>query len=286
MRESTTPYTVANEVRMMRTNHKGTMVIVEGPSDKIAYRNLLDQNACRIVIAHGCENATGALQILEDENFDGILTIIDADFRHVEKRASPSPNLLTTDLHDLECMMMASPALDKVLSEFAEPSRLKAFEERIGRSFVDTILRNTMIIGYFRWLSLRDQLRLSFKDLSFGKFVERSDLQIDVPRLIEEVKNNSQQHGLDDRDIRSQIESLRDPQHDPWQICCGHDLVAVLSFALRRTIAARNPTDVKPEALERALRLAYESVYFRDSELYKSIRSWESANPSYKALPV
>jgi len=286
MRALITPRTVANEVRMMRTNHKGTMVIVEGPSDRTAYRNLLDQDACRIVIAHGHENATGALRILEDDGFDGILTIIDADFMHAEKRSSPLANLVTTDLHDLECMMMASPAFEKVLSEFAEPSRLEAFEERAGCPFVATILRNIMTVGYLRWLSLQDQLGLDFKGLKFHKFVERDDLRVDVAKLIGEVKNNSRQHGLDERDIQSRIETLRDSDHDPWQICCGHDLVSVLSFALRRTIAARNPTDVKPEALERALRLAYESAYFRDSELYKLIRSWESAHPSYKALPV
>ena len=149
MRASITPHTVANEVRMMRTEHEGTVVIVEGPSDKTAYRSLLAQDACRIVIAHGKENAAAALQILEHDAVDGILTIVDADFIHLEKAPSRSENLVVTDLHDLECMILASPAFAKVLGEYAVSSRLEAFEKRAGRPFAAVLATNATIIGNF-----------------------------------------------------------------------------------------------------------------------------------------
>jgi len=284
MRYSITPHTVANEVRMMRTQHKGALVIVEGPSDKSAYRNLLDQDTCRIVIAHGRENATTALQILEHQGVDGILTIVDADFMHIEGASSPADNLLVTDLHDLECMMVASPAFGKLLNEYAVSSRVEAFEKRAGCSFAAVLAENAMIIGYLRWLSVRNALGLRFEGLRFGNFLSRTDLHVHIPQLFREVKNRSQKHDLDESQINAEIESLRHPKHDPWQVFCGHDLVAVLSSALRRTIAARNESEVRPETLERALRFAYEMSHFGETELYKSMRSWESTHQPYRLL--
>lgn len=85
MRQSITPHIVANEVRLMRTHHKGALVIAEGPSDKNAFRSLLDPEACRIVIAYGKHNATGAIQVLEHDGFSGVLAVVDADFTRLER---------------------------------------------------------------------------------------------------------------------------------------------------------------------------------------------------------
>jgi len=279
------PEIVANEVRMMRTQHRGTLVIVEGPSDKSAFRSLLGREACRIVIAHGKENALDVLQMLEREGFPGILAIVDADFSHLEGGTPTSGNALQTDLHDLECMMAASPAFQKLLDVFAVPSRVDGFEERCGYAMATLIARNAMSIGYLRWFSLRNSLQFEFEGLSFSKFLSRSDLQIDVPALIREVKNRSQKHDLDDSVLHSGIESLRDVGHDPWQVSCGHDILEMLSYALRRTIAARKESEVKRETLERSLLLAYEAAYFRDTQLHNSIRDWESAHPQFNVLP-
>lgn len=73
MKQTVTPHIVANEVRMMRTQHKGALVIVEGPSDKSAFLGLLRRDTCRIVIAYGKENALAAQVILEHEGVVGVL---------------------------------------------------------------------------------------------------------------------------------------------------------------------------------------------------------------------
>ena len=56
-RDQITAHTIASEVRMRRTQHNGTFLLVEGPSDKRVFRNLTLPNACRIVIGHGWERA-------------------------------------------------------------------------------------------------------------------------------------------------------------------------------------------------------------------------------------
>ena len=203
---------------------------------------MVDQTGCRIVIAHGRENLHGALRILEAAGFPGVLAIADADFSRLEDGPLPAANLLMTDLHDLECMMIASPALAKLLGEFAETSRVNGFEQRAG-------------------------------------------LEVDIDKLLKTVKNHSQRHDLDDSAIRSRLGALRDAAHDPWQVSCGHDIVEMLSYALRKTFAARKAADVNRQSLERSLRLAYEPLYFVATKMFESIRQWEEANPSYRVLP-
>ena len=58
------------------------------------------------------------LEILEKSNFQRVLAIVDADFDRLENLANKRPNLLPTDTHDLETMLIKSPALEKVVAEF------------------------------------------------------------------------------------------------------------------------------------------------------------------------
>ncbi len=281
-----TPHAIASDVRMRRTQHKGAFLLVEGASDKTTFRPLIDSTASQIVIAHGWENAQAVAAILEQENFPGVLTVLDADFRRVESVPSPSKNILLTDLHDIECMMAASPALAKLLGEFVQTERLERFEERTGCTIAETLARNSAVIGYLRWVSIRLKLALRFEGLDFNRFVIRDNLQIDQQELIDALKDHSQRHDIDSSWLAREATTMADPRHDPWQVSCGHDLLEILSFAMRHTIAGHDAREVKRDVLERSLRLAYEQAHFERSELARAIYAWEAAHPPYRVLPV
>jgi hypothetical protein len=53
---------------------------------------------------------------------------VDADFDRIEGRTPPSANLVFTDLHDLECMLIRSTAFDALLSEFGSSEKLQRFD--------------------------------------------------------------------------------------------------------------------------------------------------------------
>jgi len=80
------------------------------------------------------------------------------------------------------------------------------------------------------------------------------------------------------------MQDVRDDTHDPWHVCCGHDLVCILSIGLRKIIGTWNPNDIKPDVLERSLRLAFERSYFHKTQLYVSIQQWEKANTPFVIL--
>ena len=224
------------------------------------------------------------MEILANDRFPGAVAITDANFGRLEGRSLP-PGVLLTDLHDLECMMLASPAWEKLLYELAQPNRIDAFQRQNSRDVLTAIARSAATVGYLRWASLRHGLSLKFEGLSFSRFLRRTDLAVDTARLIEEVKNHSLKPDVDASWLEAEIVALSAHGHDPWEVACGHDAIEILSFALRRVLAAGAHSEVRREFLERNLRLAYERLFFRKTKLWESLRLWQASNAPYRVLP-
>ncbi|MGK7946990.1 MAG: hypothetical protein AB4058_21225 [Microcystaceae cyanobacterium] len=114
------------------------------------------------------------------------------------------------------------------------------------------------------------------------KVVDPKTLIVDIEKLIETVKNNSQQPQIDETEISEKIQELETISHDSWQIGCGHDLIQILSLGLCKIWGTRSAREVQHNILERELRLAYEKVFFTKTNLYTLIKNWEANNQGYK----
>jgi hypothetical protein len=286
----------ANEIKMLRSTFSGTFLLVEGRSDETFYKNFVDQNTCRLRVTGGKQRAIDILQILDNETtpsgsrFAGVLAIVDADFDRLESSPHQSPNLLRTDTHDLETMILQSPALDKLLAIFASDDKLKEF----GRDVRTALLEAGISIGYFLWLSKSENLNLTFDGIKFKEFIDDKTLQINELKLINEVKNKSQpaaKSALSDPSaVQKRIAAKKKDDHNPWQVCRGHDLVEILSIGLRKALGSNNATDVEARSderkstLENQLMLAYDAAYFLKTQLYQEILAWESRNQPFRVL--
>jgi Protein of unknown function (DUF4435) len=274
----------ANQIRMRRSTFTGVFLLVEGSSDKFFYECFVDKLSCQISVISGKpsskERVIAVLGILEKSNFLGVLGIVDADFDRLDSLSHNSPNLLLTDTHDLETMLINSPALDKVVRAFGSEEKIAKF----GTNVRTVLVEAGISIGYLRWISQCDRLDLTFNGIKYSKFIKEQSLQIDELELIKEVKNKSQMLSLDNKDILQRIAEQKSNNHDCWQVCCGHDLVEILSLGLRKAIGTMKSSEIEPDSLERSLRLAYEEVYFRQTQLYSNIRQWESKNVSFQVL--
>jgi hypothetical protein len=283
MRNYITADDVANGIRMARAQFSGTFLIVEGQTaDLRVYKRLVDSKRAQVTPAHNKDNALAALKILEEADFAGVVAIVDADFWRLEGLDPTSPNQFITDTHDLETMLLESPVLDKLLDEFGSAQKITDFAANNNMDVRQALLTAARPIGYLRWVSQRGDLSLKFEGIVFSRFIDHDTLHIDISELIREVKNKSRRHDLDDNDLRNKIDKLTDPQHNSWDICCGHDLVCILSFGLCRILGSNQPSEVKPEMLERSLRIGYESAYFLLTQLYQSLREWETSNPPFR----
>ncbi|MBD2500348.1 DUF4435 domain-containing protein [Anabaena azotica] len=283
MREFITVDREANQIRLLRQTYSGTFLLVEGGSDKIFYERFVNK-CCKLVTVSGKpsskQRVIAVLEILEKDNFQGVLAIVDADFERLTTLLYSSPNLLRTDTHDVETMLIKSPALDKVIAEFSSEEKVTQFKRDIRLA----LLEAATPVGCLLLISLTEDLNLKFEGIKYSKFIDENTLLIDELKLIKEVKNKSQAFSLKDEELQEKILSHKSKNYDSWQVCCGHHLVEILSVALCKAWGTSKASDVEANSLERSLRLAYEEVYFRKTEIYSKIRVWESKNQPFQVL--
>nr|WP_199331273.1 DUF4435 domain-containing protein [Calothrix sp. FACHB-1219] len=275
---------VANQIRLRRSTYSGTFLLVEGSSDKTFYERFVDKLACTLVTTSGNpsskQRAIEILEILAKSNFQGVLAIVDADFDRLQNVAYNHPHLLRTDSHDLETMLIQSPALEKVVAEFGSEDKISHF----NRDIREVLFSLGASVGYLRYISQSDKLNLTFEGITFSRFIDEKTWQFNELRLIQEIKNKSQAFYLKDEEIQKRLISEKSNNYDYSQVCCGHDLVEILSVGLRKVIGTNKAADIEANSLERNLRLAYETVYFCKTQLYSEIRLWETNNQPFKVL--
>src|SRR5260221_1535366 len=102
--------------------------MVEGDTDKKLYKTFVNESRCNITVAYTKSIALAALSILEQNDFPGVLVIVDTDFDALEGKVLFSPNVSYTDTHDLETMLIESPSLDKLLGEFGSENNISQFK--------------------------------------------------------------------------------------------------------------------------------------------------------------
>jgi hypothetical protein len=277
----------ANSIRQRRSTFLGTFLLVEGDTDKKFYRRFVDQAVCTIVVTSGKPSSKlrviNILKILDESGFRGALGIVDADFDLLESLPEDSPNVVRTDTHDLEAMMLAKGGFEKLLNEYTSDEKLPKFIKEHG-DVRKIVLAAGMQVGYLRWVSQRKNLNLSFSNIKFGNFLDKETLQFDVRKFIQEVKNKSQAQALKSEDLQQQILAQQNDRHDPWQVCCGHDLMEILALAFCKAIGTFNANEVTIDTLERSLRLAYEASWFPQTNLYREIQAWETGNSPFWVL--
>lgn len=278
MKEFLTFYSIANDIRMRRTQFTGSFLVVEGDTDARFYKNFLEKSECQLEIAFNKENAIKILEILNEENFKGVIAIVDADFDVIEEKKSAFDNLFFTDFHDCECLILSSNALEKVLSEFGSAEKIEAF----GKDIRQELFNIGSLIGYLRWISLIEAIHLTFEEIDFGRFLRKDDLDFDLNSFVITVINKSQRHELKSDVLVEKITNIINPNHDKRHVSCGKDLIEILSIGLQRVLGTNNSKQVTSEVLARDLRLAYEFEFFVSTDLYKNVKGWEERNLPFK----
>lgn len=288
MLDNLTSEDIASEVKLCRDNFSGTLVIVEGRSDHLFFSRFVDKSHCQIITGYGKENCISVVTLLESESFEGLLAIVDADFWNLFGCPITSSNILVTEFHDLEIMILQSNACYYVLDEFGSTAKIDRFLESSGGADIRHIVFSRALpIGILRRISERDKLNLTFKGLSYKKIINKETLKIDIEKLVRQVLTLSQTTEInDDNLLRVLLEELTDINHDLTQICCGHDVVAIICIGLRKALGNQQAIAVQQENVESILRLSYDSNDFKSTQLYSESKIWETNNQPYRVFKI
>ena len=282
-----------NEIRMQveyeeLSRQFKSFLIVEGVSDISFFKKFISEESCDIIFANGKENVIETVLELEEETT--ILGIVDADFWYLNGINPTSENILMTDFHDIEMIMLNTRALESILDEFGTTEKIKNLESERKLKFREILLQEGSEIGFFRLLKKRnpDFSELNFKRLQFDSFLNTKEFQIDKISLIRTVLKNTENWVLIQENLKNlygtnseqviveKIENLKESNDNLLQICIGHDLTKIILIMLIKEIGNRaNPNFPEDrKSLESSLRMAYTLDDFLKTELFKKIKEW------------
>jgi len=268
---------IANTVSMLRSSHKGPIIVVEGVTDGRLYGKFIDKDEVRIVAAFSKDNVRRSVSEIWGRRGDKkVIGILDADLDRLCGKAY-SPPLFLSDKRDLESMIMSTGALEDVLTEYADPELLEGFEEKHGR-VRDVLASSACPVGLLMFVSSRERIGLSFKNIDHSAFVDRRTLAIDVRAMIGEVFSQSLNKGIGRKELADMIAEEGSKLDDPWNAVRGHDAVAVLAIGLTETFGSYNSAGIKEGQVSGALRLAFGFDYFAGTDLYRDTTRWSERN--------
>lgn len=273
--EHSNPSRVLNAIGMkLNANDDLIFILVEGDTDKRLFTKIFDTSKVSIEITFGKQNLMEVVELLHQKKLGrevSFFAIKDSDFDRINQK-SEIKNLYLTDFSDVETMILSSPVLDSILSELGQEGKLE------NKNVLEILLNEAKLLGSLKLINEREGLNLKFTELNFSKFIDKSNLKIDIDKMIKTVFDNSKRPDLKIDDFKLKINHILSQNHDPLQLCNGHDLVELLSISLTKLIGNKGQQDVKVEVLESSLRISYRFEDFKLTKLYASIIEWEKQN--------
>ena len=272
------PGSLVAEIKMTRIVQECSFLIVEGKDDERFWSHRCLNN-CEIVDGEGKKNVVGCIRKLDGENFRGALGVTDKDYDSLMGIQLASRNLVATETHDLECLLIRSPALDTALAEFGTPEKIEEFENASGVDVRTAVLDRAIIFGRLRWAALKFELAINHAAISVARFVSLESWEVDYDGLIHTTLQGSSES---EASLRGCVESL--PDADPWVVAQGHDMVGILRMGLQQTLGKIRSSRTGTDHISQVLRSAFSGQHLQGTTLGKDIRRWEATNPAYPIL--
>lgn len=272
-----TPPILANEIEMHRQMHAGAFLVLEGKDD-LRFWRARHHERCELVNGEAKQNVVHALRILDSRRFKGALGLVDSDYDTFRSSEPLSANVVPTDAHDLECVLCRSKALDAVLAEHGDASKIRRFEAAAGTDVRQGLLDRALVFGRVRLAGTLWHETEAMRHIRVQRFLDESSWQVDADALIDTVARGSTH---DQRAWRSRTDDFR--HEDPWFVVRGHDMVEILRIGLRRVLGDM-PRTIGVKGVASGLRLAMSQEWLEATGLWKGMRAWESANPPFAVL--
>lgn len=214
------PIVIANHVRLSRGHREGTIILVEGRDDRLFLSKFINNQLSKIIVVENKENVMETITILEGENFPGVLGLVDADFDNVTSPPQKRANIVSTSVHDLECVLLRSRCLEAVIAEFGSEDKLNQFDGDVRKR----LLQAAKPIGNLRLHSHREGLGLRFDNIRYSRIILRESLETDLDMLADEVRKQSNRLDISRGELIEGVRAVEELAYDPWQICVGTDM--------------------------------------------------------------
>lgn len=256
--------TVIGELRLLRGGGVRCALLVEGASDVRFWEPHVVEGV-ELVLCGGRAALLEAQGRAVTRALGWVWAAADADCDRLEGRLALIERLAYTDAHDLEVTLASLVGLERLLRVHADRDRLRAF---IGGppAAVAAVCAAADALGRLRWCARRAQPAPPMDWLKPLRFFDAGALTLDLPALYAEAA--AQGLGADAAAVAAAVAAL--PAADPWQVMQGHDLVALLSGALRGALGGKGPGRDAGD-VERALMMGVDVAALRGSAMGQAL---------------
>ncbi|MEL7798753.1 DUF4435 domain-containing protein [Idiomarina loihiensis] len=273
MRETLTYEDLVNQIKMLLAHpkhHNKLFMVVEGDSDLKLFRSILKNESLEIESFKGKTNVIRILQSLNEDYPDSVIGVCDSDFDNItgDSENHLDYQVYVTCHHDSEVMMLNSKALDSLIDEYADPNAHQQLHDRL----LDAAFKVAYKLGVLRWVNHVEDLKIRFKALSLVNHVNVNNLEVDISidDVIEELIDKSVNCRIGQPELKGLYQDYLDRDEDKFQICCGHDLTAIIAIILRqRTLSI--DANINVRSIEQGLRLGYQKRFFDQTLLAETL---------------
>lgn len=290
MRKSIDHLVVRNIINLLKDSHKGSFLIVEGPSDTRVYKKFVDAKKCIVLPAYGKPNIHN---LIRKEGFgarEEVLFIVDLDCDKINDDMNTANNLFFTDCHDRECEILRSKDFEGYLkwANFCEHCKMEISELK------KTILEECKLIGFLRCYSEKNNLGLPFDDVIESDedlgYLLTKEISIDFEKIVNKLKNHpktteeSKTKLNDIPALRAELDTPEISSRNLWIVCNGHDMTKFICLFLKRKFDFPAFQNINSAKFEFDLEKIYSEGEFMKTKLYQNIRKWEETHSPYLVL--
>lgn len=265
-------------------------LILEGDDDRRFFRaSLKGVDKVNLLCVWGADIVMNVIHEIDKlrptTRISPTLGIIDRDYRIPLGTLLQSPNLITSDARDFECMMFGSPSFDAVLAEFGSDKKIDALGGCVP--IAAAAIASARTVGRIRYNTMKLRNATTFQLLELPRIVDPKTLAIDPDELIKHLNARQGANGFPlsanaienaNEACASAVCNMGQPyfKHD-LLLCRGHDLMEILAIGFRSLFGSRSARESSRENVETLFRLNY-VAHFKSTPMAKSIEAWLASN--------
>lgn len=258
-------------------DHKEVIIVVEGEDDEKALKQFFNIQVVEFFLAENCLKVKNSMRIVsKDEQLkDCVIGIKDADFDHINQIKHNIANLMVTDTHDMETLMLTPKVCECICWETIK-------EEYPNLSFdAMTSLKNLSYLRYYNDKMIftegdSNNDGISFKKIKICKLIPNNQ-PVSVEDVLKHVKEKGNSNKTSFPDLNTMNQFIQEnPINDGDLVLFtnGHDLVSAIRNILHsKATKAKEYSEIAIAALIRAY---FSKEELEKTNLYKDIDNWNN----------
>jgi 5S rRNA maturation endonuclease (ribonuclease M5) len=225
---------VITEIRFLQNAHPKAVLLLEGETDHRFWKKFVSAEHYHLVSSGGKPTLLRVVARLDSLGNTDVIALFDCDFDRILQRLSNSSRVAYTHAHDLETELVASSALEVLVTSFVTSAdSVRALENlRIeDGSLLCALVKRALPFGQLRLHNELSELKISFDEIIQSKEYFCKNWTLNIARLHEKYADAT---NLTLEQLANSI--LRLPAAPELELVQGHELLTILAFAFGRTI--------------------------------------------------